>query len=154
MIQSTYIITKDIKTPFVIHTNQPHRPQIIKYKSFKAGQIVKGTIQLKDGKPDFVLVAKRLVIPINAVKEMVTKEIVSGSDGKVAIKKLEGNIKSGKPIIKYADAMIVGALLGIGSVYLAEKKQWIATPDKKNMLYGAGIGAALIAYVVYRIRNK
>ena len=154
MIESTYIITKDLRTPFVIHTNQPHNPQIIKYKNFKAGQIVKGTINLKDGKPDFLLVAKRLVIPITAVKEMVTKEIVSGSDGKVAMKKIEANVKSGKASIKYADAAIIGAVLGLGAVYLAHKKLWIPVPDKKNFLYGAAAGAVLLGYVVYRIRNK
>lgn len=154
MIASTYILTKDLKTPFVIHTNQPHNPQVIKYKNFKAGQYVKGILNLKDGKPDFVLVAKRLVIPITALKEVVTKEIVSGGDGKVAIKKIEESVKTGKASIKYADAVIVGALIGVGAVYLAEKKQWIATPDKKNMLYGAAIGAALLGYIVYRIRNK
>lgn len=154
MIKSTYIITKDLKTPFVIHTNQPHNPQIIKYKQFKAGQIVKGTLNFKYGKPDFILVAKCLVIPINSVKEMVTKEVVSGSDGKVAIKKLEQNVKTGKASIKYMDAALVGAVLGLGAVWLANKKQWIPVPNNKNYLYGAGIGAGLIGYIVYRIRNK
>jgi hypothetical protein len=49
--------------------------------------------------------------------------------------------------------MIIGAIVGVVGVYIAEKQGWIAEPDKKYKLYGALIGAAGAAYIVYRTNN-
>ena len=58
------------------------------------------------------------------------------------------------PKIRYADAAIVGALLGLGAVYLANKKEWITTPNKNHYLIGAGIGVAGAIYFMYRRANS
>ena len=50
--------------------------------------------------------------------------------------------------------MIVGALVGFGGVFLAEKKGWISEPDNKYRYYGAIAGAALGYYFVYRRRTQ
>lgn len=153
--RTSFIVTKAVATPYVINTNQAHNPRVIKYKKFKPGDMVTGTIQLnKAGKPDFILVAKTLVIPISAVKELVTQEVVtSNADGKDSDKKIKEFVKSGNPKTKYIDAGIVGAFIGFGLVWIAEKKQWISVPDKKNKLIGAALGSAAFMYLVYRIRN-
>ena len=51
---------------------------------------------------------------------------------------------------RYLDAGIIGAILGAAAVYLAEKQNWIAVPDKKYKLYAAAAGAFLGMYIVYR----
>lgn len=157
MKKTAYIVTKDIKTPYVINTNLPHKPQVVKYRLFKAGQQISGTLQMEGGKPSYVLVANRLVIPLSAVRELVTKDVVtSNADGagSKSKEKVEQFVKTGNPKTKYADAALIGAILGIGAVWFSEKRGWIVPPDKKNKLYGAVIGAGLLMYVVYRIRNK
>ena len=154
--RTSFIITKSVATPYVINTNQAHNPRVIKYKRFKPGDMITGTIQLnKAGKPDFVLVAKTLVIPISAVKELVTQEVVtSNADGKDSDKKIKEFVKSGNPKTKYIDAGLVGAVIGVGLVWIAEKKNWISVPSKQNKLMGAVIGGAAFMYLVYRIRNN
>ena len=52
------------------------------------------------------------------------------------------------------DAMLIGAVIGLAGVYLANKKGWIKVPDNMNYAYGAGIGAALAGYYIYRNNNK
>jgi hypothetical protein len=151
----TYILSQTVKTPFVVNTNMPHKPQAIKFKTFKAGETVTGKLQMKNGKPSFLLVNNTLVIPITALKEVITKDIITSNvDGKAVKEGLEKKLKNGNPKTKYADAAIIGAILGAGAVFLAEKKQWISVPSQKNKLIGAAAGALLLLYAVYRIRNK
>ena len=50
------------------------------------------------------------------------------------------------------DALVVGALLGVGGAYLSEKQGWLGEPDKKNKLYGALIGGAVALYGLYRYK--
>ena len=76
---------------------------------------------------------------------------------KIMLKKyVKGQIVEGQIIISKGQpsillvAGIIGAILGAGAVYLAEKQNIIATPDKKYKLYGAVAGAVLGMYIVYR----
>lgn len=150
--RTSFIITKHVKTPYVINTALPHKPRVIRYKEFKPGSMVTGVIKTKpDGKPDYVLVARTMVIPISCVRELVTQELTSNASGP---KQVSDHVKKGNPKTKYADAGIIGAILGIGAVWLAEKKLWIAMPSPKNKLIGAAVGAGLFMYIVYRIRNE
>ncbi len=153
--RASFIINKVVRTPYVVDTNLPHKPRLIKYKKFKPGDMITGTGKCNPhGKPMFVLVGGTLVIPMDAVSELVTKEIVSDFSGKSDVKKVTEAVKKGNPKTKYIDGAIIGAVLGLGVVILAEKRQWISVPTKQNKIYGAVIGAGILAYIVYRIRNK
>lgn len=150
--RTSFIITKLVRTPFVVDSNLPHKPRQVKYKQFKPGDMITGVLHMTAaGKPDFVLVSKRLVIPATCVRELVTQEVVSNADGKEQMKKF---IQKGDSSVKYADAAILGAIIGIAAVWVAEKKQWISMPSPKNKIIGGVVGAGLLAYVVYRIRNQ
>ncbi len=152
--RTSFIISKSVATPYVRNTNHPHNPRVIKYKRFKPGDMVTGVLHYdKLGKPEFILVNKELVIPANCVKELVTQEVIT-SNMNGTDKKIKEFVNTGNPKVKYLDAAIVGAVLGACAVWVAEKKQLISMPDKKNKLIGAAIGAALFAYAVYRIRNS
>jgi hypothetical protein len=156
MAQKSYIITHDFKAPYVQITGIPHNPQAIKMKKFSKGDIIRGELKHANNKPAFILVNGVCVVPLDVVKELVTKEVVSGADGNSS---KESKPKSKvisiptNPKVRYADAIIIGAIIGAAGAYLAEKQGWISEPDKKNKLYGAGIGALAAAYIVYRTNN-
>jgi len=156
MAQKSYIITHDFKAPYVQITGIPHNPQAIKMKKFSKGDIIRGELKHANNKPAFILVNGVCVVPLDVVKELVTKEVVSGADGNSS---KESKSKSKvisiptNPKVRYADAIIIGAIIGAAGAYLAEKQGWISEPDKKNKLYGAGIGALTAAYIVYRTNN-
>jgi hypothetical protein len=156
MAQKSYIFTHDYKAPYVQITGIPHNPQAIKMKKFSKGDIIRGELKHANNKPAFILVNGVCVVPLDVVKELVTKEVVSGADGNSS---KESKPKSKvisiptNPKVRYADAIIIGAIIGAASAYLAEKQGWISEPDRKNKLYGAGIGALAAAYIVYRTNN-
>ncbi len=148
-------MTKTVKTPYVINTPFPHKPTAIKYKEFKEGQTVKGVIQYRGGKPAYIVVKRVFIIPINAVKELVTREVETSDNFTGNAKQsLETFAKTGNPKIKYMDAALAGAVVGLAAVWFAQKKNWLTPPDKKNYGYGALGGAAIFTYIVYRIRNR
>lgn len=149
--RATYILSKHVKTPFVVDSNLPHQKRQIKFKEYKAGDMVTGIMHMKGDKPDFLLVDRRFVIPAIALKEVVTQELHSNANGS---KDVEKYIKTGNPKVKYLDAAIVGGIIGFTAIIIAEKKEWISMPSKQNKILGAAIGATLLAYAVYRIRNK
>ena len=153
-MKARYILIKDVQSPIVLNTNLPHKPVAVRYKLFKKGKQVNGFLQMKDGKPAYVLVGGSFVIPIEAVKQVVVKEVTSGTDGKKTTQKIEKIVNGGNPTVKYLDAGILGAIAGFGVVWLAEKKGWIKIPDIKNKYIGIAIGAGLAMYTVYRFRNK
>jgi hypothetical protein len=156
MAQKSYILTRDYKSPMVVATGMAHNPTSIKFKKFQKGQIVRGELKHANNKPAFILVNGVCVVPLDLVKELVTKEVVSNASGggssfpdsKPKKVKVPTN-----PKVRYADAMILGAIVGALGVWVAEKQGWIAEPDRKYKLYGALGGAALAAYVVYRTNN-
>lgn len=156
MAQKSYILTQDFKAPYVQITGIPHKPQAIKLKKFSKGQIIKGELKHANNKPAFILVNGVCVVPLDVVKELVTKEIISSADGKTStqpITKPKVITVPTNPKVRYADAIIIGAIIGAVGAYLIEKQGWIGEPDKKNKLYGAGIGALAAAYIVYRTNN-
>ena len=54
---------------------------------------------------------------------------------------------------KYIDGILIGAVVGLGGVILAEKQGWIVNVDKKNKIYGAIAGAILGGYYIYRFKK-
>lgn len=156
MAQKSYIITNDFKAPYVQITGIPHNPQVIKMKKFRKGDIIKGELKHANNKPAFILVNGVIVVPLDVVKELVTKAVVSNADGQDS-KSDKSKIKTisvpTNPKVKYGDAIIIGAILGVAGAFVAEKQGWIAEPDKKNKLYGAAIGALAASYIVYRTNN-
>ena len=149
-MKKSYVLIQDFKAPYVVATGMAHNPSKIMLKKYVKGQIVEGQIIISKGQPSILLVAGIIPIPVSVLKEVVTKEIVQSNasgDGK--------GVTPNKVIIKktntrYLDAGIIGAILGAGAIFLAEKQNIIATPDKKYKLYGAVAGAVLGMYIVYR----
>jgi hypothetical protein len=151
MALKSYIVIADIKTPYVQGTGVPHRPQEVRFKLIRKGEIIKGELKHANNKPAFVLVNGTLVVPLSAVKELVTKDITSNADGTAKDEKTPIKLPSVNKV-KYIDALIVGALLGVGGAYLSEKQGWLGEPDKKNKIYGALIGGAVALYGLYRYK--
>lgn len=160
MKKETYMITRNFESPYVVNSGNPRNPTAIRHKRFKAGQIISGKMQLVNGKPNFVLYNDVVVIPLSVVKAVVTKEILSNVSGAPANTIPNGQettknfIISKSPKTRYMDTALVGAVIGLAVVYLANKKGWIKVPMPINFAYGAGIGAALGAYAIYRSNNK
>lgn len=154
MAQKSYIFTRDYKSPMVVATGLAHNPQSIKFKKFQRGEIVRGELKHANNKPAFLLVNGVCVVPLDVVKELVTKEVVSNASGGGSSETKPKKVKvATNPKVRYADAMILGAIVGAVGVYLAEKQGWIGEPDRKYKLYGALGGAALASYIVYRTNN-
>ena len=152
-MKKSYVLIQDFKAPYVIATGMPHKPSKIMLKRYVKGEIITGELKTAKGKPVIVLVNGVIPVPITMLKEVVTKEIVNSVNGKpdtTKVTQTQGSITIKKTNTRYLDAGILGAILGVGAVYLAEKQGWIAQIDKKNKLYGAGIGAALAMYIIYR----
>jgi hypothetical protein len=161
MALKSYIITHDVKSPYVVATGLPHNPQQVRLKLFRKGQVVKGELKHANNKPAFVLVNGVCVIGLDVIKEVVTKEISSNATGlqnptptKMIDKTIGLSKNNSNPKVRYIDAMIVGALLGVGGVFLAEKQGWIKEPDKKYKLYGAIGGAVIGYYFMYRKKTQ
>jgi hypothetical protein len=159
MALKSYIFTTDYKSPYVTATGLPHNPQAIRFRKFKKGEIANGELKHANNKPAFILVSGVCVVPLTVVKELVTKAVVEHDDSKQSTSSADGSQKKvAAPTkksggVKYIDAMIIGGIVGVGAVFLAEKQGWIKEPDKKYKLYGAAIGAAAGMYLVYRGKN-
>jgi len=162
MALKSYILTKDFKSPYVTATGLPHNPSAIKFKQFRRGEVVNGEMKHANNRPAFVLVNGVLVVPLEVVKELITKDVVSHADGKGSVKEKappkltldKGKKGNNNPKVKYADSALLGAAIGFGAVFLAEKQGYIAEPDNKFRLYGAAGGALLAMYMVYRKKTE
>jgi len=160
MALKSYLITHDVKSPYIVATGLPHNPQEVRLKLFRKGQVVKGELKHANNKPAFLLVNGVCVIGLDVVKELVTKEISSNASGtkSSAAKVLDNTVGLSKdnsnPKVRYIDAMIIGAILGVAGVFIAEKQGWIAEPDKKYKLYGAIGGAIVGYYFMYRKKTQ
>lgn len=162
MAIKSYVLTQDYSAPYVMITGLPHNPQQIKVKKFKKGDIVQGEMKHANNNPAFVLVAGNLVFPLEVLKELVTKAIIEDYDvplhestlTDVSEPKKTTLLKSPNPKVNYIDSMIIGTVVGLGAVYLANKQQWISEPDNKHYMYGAIIGALGAAYLVYRHKEN
>ena len=94
------------------------------------------------------------VVPLDVLRELVTKEVVSHTDGAApTIPTPKKTMIPTNPKVRYIDAMIIGAVIGVVGIVIAEKQGWIAEPDSKYKLYGAGVGAIAAGYIVYRTNN-
>jgi len=160
MALKSYIMTSDVKAPYVTATGLAHNPSAIRLKRYRRGQIVKGELKHANNKPAFLLVDGVCVVPVASVKELVTKEIVAGVDAssttKETIEKTIGLTKNNtNPKVRYVDAMIIGSVLGFGIAYLLEKQGYIESTEGRNYkLYGALGGAVLAGYLVYRRKTQ
>jgi hypothetical protein len=158
MALKSYVLKQDMKVPYVTNTGHAARPTQVRFKRFKKGDIISGELKHANNKPVLVMVKGVLPVPVWAVKELISKEIVTGADGKETLKDATITAPPSNvdkfPKVKVADAVIVGAIIGIIGVYLAEKKGIIKEPDKKNKIYGAAGGAALFGYIAFRMKNK
>lgn len=160
MALKSYIMTTDFKSPYVTATGLPHNPQAIRFRQFKRGEIINGEMKHANNKPAFVLVQGVLVIPLQVIKELVTKAVVSHTDGEgkapkkdiksVIQKAVTSSKKNTNPKVRYGDALLIGAVIGFAGIIIAEKQGWISEPDNRYRLYGA-IGVGLVGmYLVYR----
>jgi hypothetical protein len=160
MAKATYMVTQDLKTPYQVSTGRAKDPIAIKWKRFKKGELIAGELKHANNKPAFILFNGVCVIPLSVVRAVVTKDILTSSaSGNGDTTPLGGEttkkiVTPENKKLRYADAAIVGALVGLAGVYLAHKKAWITVPDKMNYAYGAGIGAAAALYFIYRQNNK
>jgi hypothetical protein len=157
--KQTYLVTSNFTTPYVVSSHNPRNPTETKWKRFRKGEMLSGEMIFDKGKPNFVLYDSVCVIPLSVIRAVVTKEIVSNATGPIPTTPLGQDstkkiVKVENPKTRYVDAMLVGALIGVGGVYLANKKGWIAVPDKMHYAYGAGGAALLAAYFIYRQNNK
>jgi hypothetical protein len=159
MAQKSYIITHDFNAPYVQITGIPHKPQEVKAKRFRKGDIIRGELKHANNKPAFILVGQGCIVPLDVVRELTTKA-VGGTTPTTATKSSFDGMPTTKkvslptnPKVRYADAIVLGAIVGVAGVFVAEKQGWIGEPDKKYKLYGAIGGALLGAYIVYRTSN-
>lgn len=159
--KQTYMITSNFAAPYVVSTGNPRNPTAMREKRFRKGEIISGSLQKIGGKPNFVLFNDVVVIPLSVVKAVVTKEIISSASGSGNANAIPNGLETTKnfvieksPKTKYMDAALIGAALGLALVYVGNKKGWIKVPNNMNYAYGAGIGAFLGAYAIYRSMNK
>lgn len=158
MAQKTYIATNDFKAPYVEITGIPHNPQQVKFRKFRKGDTFKGELKHANNKPAFILASNNAIVPLDVVKELVTKNI--GSPTTTATSSFDASTQATKkavlptnPKVRYIDAMILGGIIGAIGVIVAEKQGWIAEPSSKYKLYGALAGALAASYIVYRTSN-
>jgi ABC-type enterobactin transport system permease subunit len=149
-MKKSYVLIQDFKAPYVVATGMAHQPTKILLKKYVKGQIVEGQIIISKGQPSILLVSGVIPIPVTVLREVVTKEIVQSNASGAGKGVTPNKVIIKKTNTRYLDAGIIGAILGAGAVYLAEKQNIIATPDKKYKLYGAVAGAVLGMYIVYR----
>ena len=156
----TYVLTQMYQAPYVVATGRPNNPQQIRTKTFKTGQMVKGELKHANNKPAFVLVAGTLVLPLSVLKEVTTKEVISDASGATQSEEQvtaasSNTVKVANTKLRYIDSVVIGGLIGLGGVFLAEKQGWLEkTEDNKNRMYGALIGAIAGAYIVFRQQNQ
>ncbi len=161
MAKKTYIATHDFKAPYVEVTGMPHNPQQVKFKTFRKGQQFRGELKHANNKPAFILAENNAIVGLDTVKEIFTKQVgminpaneISAFDGSTPPSETKKVSVPTNPKVRYMDAMLLGALVGLIGVVIAEKQGWISEPDKKYKLYGALGGAIAAAYIVYRTSN-
>ncbi len=150
-MKKRFIVTQGFKSPYMLITGQAHRPHKIEYKSFRKGETIIGKVHYRGGKPAFVMIDETLVVPLNVIKEVLTKDVVSNATGDNSEVKKEEKITVNSTKIskqKYVLAAIGGALIGFGVNIYAQKKGWLV-PNEKNKFIAMAIGGASAAYLLY-----
>lgn len=157
-----YIVIRDFKSPVVFSgSSHPALGTQMRSVSFKKGQVLDGVLKTKsDGSPDYIIHRKCVVVPIAAVKELVTKEILSSAEGSSDAPKEKKVITESTSKIKYIDTAIIGGAIGFVAAWFLEKRGIIPAdnPENKvphqNKLIGLVIGAAAGAYYTYKKNVK
>lgn len=155
-----YVATCDFSVPYVLSTGRAINPVIQKVKRIKKGEVLKGVLKSANGRPAFLLMKNpegaAIVVPADYLQEVKLTELNSNASGGSVQQKtlapISVDVKKNK--VRYMDALLVGGLIGALAVYGAEKKGWIKTPSNKNKLIGAGVGAALAVYAMYRFKGE
>lgn len=155
-MKKSYILKQDYSFPDVISTPSTYQRARVNMKKFRRGEIVNGEMKHSNNEPSFVLVEGRFVIPVSMLREVVTKEVSSNASGfpeqKAMDKKPALVVTRGG--LKGLDAMLIGALSGVAGVFIAEKQTWLQpSPNKKNYIYGAVVGALAGLYLNYRFKK-
>lgn len=156
-MRKTYVLTRDVRVPIVVSSGTANRAPIIRYKTYRRGEMVQGELKHSNNKPAFVLVGKMQVIPIDSIQEVMSAPITSGADGATTESKAADSKNKSviidNPKVKYGDAMIIGGVVGFLLTHLAVKKEYIKTEDKHVKIYGAVAGGLLGMYLVYRMNS-
>jgi len=161
-MKKTFILKRNIEVPFVLTTSSPNKPPLIKKKAFRKGEMIQGELKHANNVPSFVLIGKTGVIPLECVEEVLSKpvgETTSSASGDTVKSADEKNKKAilapaTNNKVRYADAMLIGALTGFLGVYFAQKHGYIDAENKKYRLFGA-VGVGLLAvYIVYRTQSN
>ncbi len=159
---SKFLVVKDFKTPVVYSGGaHPKMQSEVKYIGFKKGAIIDGKVKLKaNGETDYILHKGSVVVPIAAVKELTLKEVVSNVSGEDAPLPIEKRIiPESKSKVRYIDSAIIGGIVGLGIVWVAEKKGWLVEQEEskiphQNKLIGIAVGALLGFYYTHRKNIK
>lgn len=161
MGKKTYVVVKDFQTPQVFQTGYSHSPAKIGWRRLKKGQMIKGEMKTENGKPAFILMGKMTVVPINCVKEVVTKNVentsgFSDDDSAAPPKtdKVKEYMKKTQPKIQYMDAILLGAVVGGVGWWYAERQGWVDNINPKAKIVAAGVGAGVAWYFIYRYNNR
>jgi len=157
-----FLVIKDFKTPVVYSGGaHPKMQSEVKYIGFKKGAIIDGKVKLKaNGETDYILHKGSVVVPIAAVKELTLKEVVSNVSGEDAPLPIEKRIiPESKSKVRYIDSAIIGGIVGLGIVWVAEKKGWLVEQEEskiphQNKLIGIAVGALLGFYYTHRKNIK
>lgn len=156
-----YIVIRDFKSPVAFSGgSHPAIGTQVRAMNFKKGQVIDGVLKTKtDGSPDYIIHRKCVVVPIAAVKELVTKEVLSNAEGSDSPKEKKVITESTSKI-KYIDHAIIGGAIGFVVTWILEKRGIIPAdnPENKvphqNKLIGLVIGAAAGAYYTYKKNVK
>lgn len=153
-----FIVIKTFKSPLVYSGgSHPKLQAQVRYITFKKGSVIDGTVKNKaNGEADYIIHKGSIVVPLAAVKELVTKAVVSNADGtsneQQTTKKI---IPENKSKVRYIDSAIIGGIIGFAAVWFAEKKGWLVEKEDEkiphqNKLMGIVVGGLLGAYYTYR----
>lgn len=157
-----YIVIRDFKSPVVFSgSSHPALGSQVRSVSFKKGQVIDGVLKTKtDGSPDYIIHRKCVVVPIAAVKELVTKAVLSSAEGGSEEPKEKKVITESTSKIKYIDSAIIGGAIGFVVAWFLEKKGIIPedSPENKvphqNKLIGLALGSAAGVYYTYKKNIK
>lgn len=157
-----YIVIRGFKSPVAFSGgSHPGMGTQVRAMSFKRGQVIDGVLKTKeDGSPDYIIHRKCVIVPIAAVKELVTKEISSSAEGSSEAPKEKKVITESTSKIKYIDTAIIGGAIGFALTWFLEKRGIIPadSPENKvphqNKLIGLALGAAAGVYYTYKKNVK
>lgn len=154
MAIKSYVLKENYKAPVLRYTGLSHAPQQLQFKQFLKNDIVQGELKHSMNKPIGVIVMPGMFFPLQVLKEVVTKEIVSDASGEsisTITEKIKTNVQNSDPKVQYIDYALAGAVVGLGVVFALGKYNVIPTGvTKVHYAIGAGIGSSLFTYIKWR----